>query len=44
MQGQNKEPPQVPTQEQIASQDYPKYREYTKLYSYLKYCNTYCNT
>lgn len=23
--GQNKEPPQVPTQEQIASQDYPKY-------------------
>lgn len=29
VQGQSKEPPQVPTQEQIAAQDYPTYRMYS---------------
>lgn len=29
VQGQSKEPPQAPTQEQIAAQDYPTYRMYS---------------
>lgn len=39
VQGQTKEPPQAPTQEQIAAQDYPTYRMYsTKFDIFSKNC------
>lgn len=39
VQGQSKEPPQAPTQEQIAAQDYPTYRMYsTKFDIFSKNC------